>query len=163
MRRDDDLCLSSASFIHHNLIVYLPSSPTYRFYNTDFFKDRPSTVILSDDRFIISGTPDVETPVSPDNLWKPDSKLYGILFGGNPNVVIPVTDLMKDYFVRYLDQGLVNNEQIMMRLIIQENPDLFEVYYNMNVEGGYPFTCLLRVLHGDVDGVTYGIWRPGKN
>lgn len=99
-------------------------------------------------------------PVSEGSLWAPDSKLYGILFGGNPEVIPPVADLVKTYFLRYLDQNLVNNEQIMMRWIIQENLQLFEVYYNLYVEGGYPFICLLRLLHNNTAEVHYDIWRP---
>ena len=102
-------------FCFHVLLLYIMTwAPPYPNHTS-----KPSQLMLAC-RLIASSSLeqmmyDVTSPLDFDYLWQQHSKLFAISFGGSMQVMIHMSDVIDDYFVHYLDQGLINNEQNMPR------------------------------------------------
>jgi hypothetical protein len=91
--------------------------------------------ILSKDKFNIQGNlntlyyniSDIE-----NYIWDSNCILVGTLFGGTKRVCIDMATKVKSQFEFYLDNNIVNNEQIILGYIFKKNPSIFNVFIELN-------------------------------
>lgn len=68
-----------------------------------------------------------------DYIYENNCILVGTLFGGQKDIMLTISTGINDIFANdMLSQDIVNNEQIALALLYVKNPDLFEVYIELN-------------------------------
>jgi len=106
------------------------------FQDVNLDKEWPNNYnILSKDKFNIQGNSntvfykinDIENYV-----WDSNCILVGTLFGGTKNVCIDMARRVNEQFELYLNNNIVNNEQIILGYIYKNNPELFNVYIELS-------------------------------
>lgn len=61
------------------------------------------------------------------------SYVLGSMFGGSPEAILNVKEVIMDIFYNdMLKEGFVNNEQVALGYLIKQEPQLFEIYYRTN-------------------------------
>jgi hypothetical protein len=89
----------------------------------------------SGDRFIAQGRYDLGTyPIDERQfIWTADNLMFGGMFGGKASVVLEMGRLLDETFVKkMLDQGCVNNEQLVLALIWNKSHDKFALCRHMS-------------------------------
>jgi hypothetical protein len=110
-----------------------------RFFNTkDLSQNWPQNYqLLNNQKLLIQGN--VNT-VNYLYNWPGDDKyildsnciLVGTLFGGHKTICLKIADLVEKFFEKYLSQGIINNEQIILGVLLKNYPELFNVYIELN-------------------------------
>jgi len=54
--------------------------------------------------------------------------LVGTLFGGTKTICLHLSDRIKEFFEYFLSQNHLNNEQVLLGILLKDNPSLFNVY-----------------------------------
>lgn len=65
-------------------------------------------------------------------FWDTECILVGTLFGGSKDVCLNMAKIVKTEFENRLKKNSVNNEQIMLGYLFKKNPELFNVYIELN-------------------------------
>jgi hypothetical protein len=91
--------------------------------------------LLAKDKFNIQGNSNTLYYKISDTekyIWDSNCILVGTLFGGSKDVCIDIADRVKTQFELYLNDNIVNNEQIILGYLFKKNPDLFNVFIKLN-------------------------------
>jgi len=109
------------------------------FFNADLSQIWPNLKKVDPDKFIIQGninTLQIYPSMEIEKYkWENNCILVGTLFGGRGDVVSIVSDLtIKILEEEMLKNGMVNNEQIALAILFKRNPELFNLYINLNGE-----------------------------
>jgi hypothetical protein len=65
-------------------------------------------------------------------IWDNNCLLVGTLFGGSSIVCKNIATKIKSLFEFYLNQDIVNNEQILLAILFKNNPGLFSIHIELN-------------------------------
>ena len=91
--------------------------------------------LLAKDKFNIQGnsnTLNYKILDIENYIWDSNCILVGTLFGGTKNVCINMANIVKKNFELYLNNNIVNNEQIILGYLFKKNPELFNVFIKLN-------------------------------
>ena len=145
--------LSLYNIIQYSKFEWITEAIQEKYFNTDyyfwmdagcsrFFQDvKPHNVwpsnynLLAKDKFNIQGNSntlhyrisDIE-----NYIWDSNCILVGTLFGGSKDVCINMANMVKMHFELYLNNNIINNEQIILGYIFKKNPELFNVFIKLN-------------------------------
>ncbi len=67
-------------------------------------------------------------------IWDSNCILVGTMFGGSKYVCVDIAERVKSQFELYLNDGIVNNEQIILGYLFKKDPSLFNVFIKLNGE-----------------------------
>lgn len=70
--------------------------------------------------------------VPDEYIWNNNCMLVGTLFGGDKSVILKVMTEIEKIYIRYLEQGCVNNEQIPLAILAKENNELFNIIVRLD-------------------------------
>lgn len=123
-----------------DLYFWMDAGCSRFFSDFDISLDWPNSANLDGNRFIIQGNVNTDRiyPIMDTEEYKWDNNciLVGTLFGGRGATVSSVSDLVINIFENeMLNINMVNNEQIALAILFKRNPELFNVYINLN--GGH--------------------------
>jgi hypothetical protein len=104
------------------------------FLDVDISKPYPSNnnLIFNTDKFIIQNRRDLMNYDIGDNfIWEHVNLLCGTMFGGNIQIVLQISRLVEDVFIKkMLENENVNNEQLGLVMVWKEYPHLFHLVNN---------------------------------
>ena len=98
------------------------------FLDVDISKPYPGHCIHTTQKFIIQQRYDLlQYPIDENFMWRSDNLLKGGMFGGYRDAVLLVSAELERAFVRMLENGCVNNEQVALTLVWKQHPHLFQL------------------------------------
>jgi hypothetical protein len=71
-------------------------------------------------------------PGDDQYIWNCNTMLCGGLFGGGKPIMTKLSHLVKNKFEYYLNNLCINNEQIILGILWKNNPNLFNIHFNLN-------------------------------
>ena len=106
------------------------------FDDVDISKSWPENYnVLDIDKFNIQGNNNTifyKIQNVDDYIWDSNCILVGTLFGASKNICTQMASVIKSEFESYLEQHIVNNEQILLGQLFIKNPNLFNVHIELN-------------------------------
>lgn len=93
--------------------------------------------ILKSDRLNIQGNINTlryyhQWPGDDTYIWDNNCLLVGTLFGGSKQICQTIAVKINELFEHYLQQEIVNNEQILLAILFKKYPELFSVHIELN-------------------------------
>lgn len=106
-----------------------------RFFNElDTTKLFPNIDKVEKNKFLIQGNINTsKISIDENYIWKSDCVLVGTFFGGNKNIVKEISEKTLTFLKStMLGQNIINNEQIALAYVAAQNPEMFNIYIELN-------------------------------
>lgn len=103
--------------------------------------------LLMENTFYVQGHAD---PYDAHKIgpWDDHSVIWGAMFGGQKKPVIEICTIALQRFRKMVtEQGIVNNEQVVLQILAQDSPDRIQVIYPNSSEGSFDLLCRLNKNH----------------
>lgn len=106
------------------------------FQGVDLDKEWPNNYnILSKDKFNIQGNSNTvfyKIDNIENYIWDSNCILVGTLFGGTKEICIDMAKRVNEQFEYFLNNNIVNNEQIILGYLYKKTPELFNVLIKLD-------------------------------
>lgn len=96
-------------------------------------------------KFLIQGNKNTfRIPINDNYKWRSDCILVGTFFGGDSKHVTTVGEKVLDVLTNMLSQNTVNNEQIALAYVLNQHPELFDLYVDPNANCHLPILKYIK-------------------
>lgn len=105
------------------------------FQDVDVLKPWPNEINIDPNKLNIQGNSNTvfyKIKNIDEYIWDSNCILVGTLFGGSKPVMLNMAKEVKNLFKKYLNENKLNNEQIILAILFKKNPELFNVYIELN-------------------------------
>lgn len=127
-----------SNYFHSSNFFWMDAGCSRFFDDIDPYQPWPQNQdLIQDDHLLIQGNCNTERylknwPGDDRYIYDNNCILVGTLFGGNKEIIDKVSEYVEGTFLYFCDRGIVNNEQIILGILLQNNPILFNVYIEVN-------------------------------
>lgn len=96
-------------------------------------------------KFLIQGNKNTfKIPIDDNYKWRSDCMLVGTFFGGDRQHVTTVGEKVLEKLTEMLSQNTINNEQIALAYVLNQHPELFDLYVDPNANCHLPILKYLK-------------------